>query len=83
MKYQAALADSKNSSNISDVAINESFLKVGYLRQKYVLVSLLIKYNIIMSSTTIELYSRDVVLLSMILERCPFDVASIMHFAII
>lgn len=43
----------------------------------------IIKYNIITSSSTTELYSMDVVLLNMILKWRPFDVVSIMHSALI
>lgn len=60
--------------------LNESFLKIGYLKKPFILVRLFfIKYDILTSSATTELYSKDVVLLNKILEQCPLDVASIMH----
>lgn len=42
-------------------------------------VFLFSKYNIEPSSTTIELYSRDVMLMSLILRWCPFEVTLIMY----
>lgn len=61
----------------------ESYLKAGYLKKQFILVSFLIKYNIIPTSTKIELYLKDVGLLNMILEWHLFNVASIMHSIVI
>lgn len=58
-------------------------MRIRLLRKELLLVFLFTKYNIVPSSTTIELYSRDAILINMILERCPFDIASVMYISIL
>lgn len=69
--------------NISNYNFSENFLKSGYLYKPFILASLFTKYNNASSSMIIELYLRGMLLLSMILERCIFDVTFIIHSSVI
>lgn len=51
------LSDSSRFRELCSNGFNKSFLKVGYQRRPFILVSRSIKYNIVSSTTTIELYS--------------------------
>lgn len=62
-----------------DQAFNTNYMKTRLLRRELVLVFLFTKYNIMLLTTTTELYARDMVLMNMTLQRHPFDVTSIIY----
>lgn len=69
-------------ANLSDYTFTTTIMRSELLRREPGLVFLFIKFSIA-PSTTAELYSRDVVLMNMILWKQLFDVASIIYTSII
>lgn len=74
-------------SNCSDYAFNTGSLRSDLLKKELILIFLFSKYNqkynITSSSNKTELYSRDAVLLSWILQMCLFNVSDIIYISVI
>lgn len=67
----------------TNYGFNTGFMKFRLLKKELILIFLLCKYNLVPSSTTMELYGKDAVMLAWIMHGSPFDFVKIMHSVVL